>query len=62
MSTTDPSIVDALREVLRTRATHLALDPASITSPTSGAITGRAADGSLVRLDVSTYQPTELSR
>ena len=62
MSHSDDAIMNALREMLRARAAHLALDPASITSPTPGAITGRAFDGSLVRLDVSTYAPTELSR
>ncbi|HZC72089.1 MAG TPA: hypothetical protein VE442_15455 [Jatrophihabitans sp.] len=38
-------LVEAIRDVLRARATQLALDPASITSPSPTAITGRAASG-----------------
>jgi hypothetical protein len=55
-------LVTAIREVLRARATQLALDPASITSPSPRAITGLTANGELLRLDVSSYQPSELSR
>ena len=62
MSNPDTSVVQALQEVLRARAARLALDPASITSPTPGSITGTTLDGSLVRLDVSTYEPAELAR
>jgi hypothetical protein len=60
--TRDEDFVRAVREALREHAARLALDPASITSPTPRAITGRSADGALVRLDVSTYRPAELSR
>jgi hypothetical protein len=60
--TNDDEFVRAVREALREQATRFALDPASITSPTPAAITGRTADGALVRLDVSTYRPAELSR
>jgi hypothetical protein len=55
-------LVEAIREVLRARTTQLALDPASITSPSPTAITGRTASGARLRLDVSTYQPAELAR
>jgi hypothetical protein len=60
--TTDNEFVRAVREALRAQATRLALDPASISSPSPAAITGRTANGALVRLDVSTYEAAELSR
>jgi hypothetical protein len=60
--TRDDEFVRAVREALREHAARLALDPASITSPSPRAITGRSADGALIRLDVSTYQLAELSR
>ena len=53
--------VDELRELLRTDATRLGINPESVTSPTPHAITAKATDGSLLRLDVSTYQAAELS-
>jgi hypothetical protein len=55
-------LIDAIREALRSQAAKLALDPASITLPSPTAITGRTANGALLRLDVSTYQPSELTR
>lgn len=60
--TTDADVVRAIREALRESATQLSLDPASITSPSPAAVTGRTSDGALIRLDVSSYQPAELSR
>ena len=57
----DDAVVRAIRELLRARAEQLALDPASINSPSPAAITGRTRDGALLRLDVSTYQAAELS-
>ena len=57
----DDAVVRAIRELLRARAEQLALDPASINSPSPAAITGRTTDGALLRLDVSTYQAAELS-
>lgn len=55
-------LIEAIREVLRTRAAQLALDPATISSPSPTSITGRTANGELLRLDVATYRPAELSR
>ena len=55
-------LVKAIREVLRARAAQLARDPTSITSPSPASITGRTANGALLRLDVSTYQPADLTR
>ena len=54
--------VEQIRAALRAAAERLALDPASITSPTPASITARRMDGHLVRMDVSTYAPSELSR
>lgn len=62
MTTQDQDLVRAIRSALRSRAAQLALDPTSITSPSPAAITGRTETGALVRLDISTYQPAELSR
>jgi hypothetical protein len=53
--------VSELQRMLREAAARLALDPTSITSPSPRAITGRTRDGSLLRLDVSTYQPSAIS-
>lgn len=55
-------LVKAIRGVLRTRAAQLALDPATIRSPSPTSITARTANGELLRVDVATYRPTELSR
>lgn len=61
MSHEQTAAVRALRELLRSRAAQLGLDPATITSPSPHAITAKAPDGSLLRLDISRYQPMELS-
>lgn len=61
MSREQTTAVSALREVLRSRAAQLSLDPATITSPSPNAITAKTPDGSLLRLDVSRYEPMELS-
>jgi hypothetical protein len=58
---TNETLIHDLRRMLRARAAQLALDPDTIESPTPGAVTARRLDGSLVRLDVSTYRPAELS-
>lgn len=55
-------VTERLREAICDAAERLALDPASITSPTPAAITARTRDGDLVRLDVSSYPPDGLSR
>lgn len=60
-ATDQQTAVSVLRELLRQEATRLGLDPASIASPAPNAITAKALDGSLLRLDVSRYQPMELS-
>ncbi len=63
MTTTETQKLDRLlRDALRARAARLALDPASITSPTPDAITARGLDGSLLRLDYHRYDQRELSR
>jgi hypothetical protein len=53
--------VAALRELLRTQAERLELDPDSVDSPSPNAITARTPDGTLLRLDISRYRPMELS-
>jgi hypothetical protein len=55
------NIVAELRDLLRTDATRLGINPESVASPTPHAITAKTNDGSLLRLDVSIYQPAELS-
>jgi hypothetical protein len=59
--TTNESLIHDLRQMLQARADQLAIDPETIESPTPGAVTARRLDGSLVRLDVSTYRAAELS-
>jgi hypothetical protein len=61
MSADNRDAVTELRQMLREAAARLALDPATIASPTPVAIIGRTRDGSLLRLDVSSYRPQELS-
>lgn len=51
-----------LREALIARAERLGLDPATIASPGPGALVARTTDGTLLRLDVSTYAAAELER
>ncbi len=59
----DADVIDRqLREALTARAERLGLDPASITSPSPGALIARTCDGTLLRLDVSTYAAAELDR
>jgi hypothetical protein len=58
---TNETITQDLQRVLRARAAQLAIDPETIASPTPGALTARRLDGSLVRLDISTYRAAELS-
>jgi hypothetical protein len=61
MSHDQASDVRALRELLRIQAAELKLDPASITSPSPNSVIATASDGSLLRLDVSRYEPMEPS-
>ena len=59
----DSAVIDRqLREALAARAGRLGLDPASIASPTPGALIARGVDGSLLRVDFRTYQAGELDR
>jgi hypothetical protein len=58
----DDDILRAIRAMLRARAPQLALDPASITSPSPAVVTVRTVDGALVQVDVTTYRAAELSR
>ncbi len=51
-----------LREALVARADRLGLDPASIETPTPGAIIARGVGGELLRLDYRTYRGAELAR
>lgn len=61
--TLDLTLIDRqLREALTARAERLGLDRATINSPCPGALVARTTDGSLLRLDVSTYAATELER
>jgi hypothetical protein len=55
-------LLDAVRELLIRHADELGIDPATITRLAPSAVTARARDGGLVRLDVSAYAPSELSR
>lgn len=59
----DAAVIDQqLREALLARAHRLGLDPASIASPSPGALVARTPDGALLRLDVHTYRAAELDR
>ena len=59
----DWAVIDRqLREALAARAGRLGLDPASIASPTPGALIARGVDGSLLRVDFRAYQASELDR
>jgi hypothetical protein len=51
----------ALRDLVREAAVRLDLDPATVNSPTPNAITAKAPDGTLLRLDVSRYPATGVS-
>jgi hypothetical protein len=59
----DPEKVAAfLRATIRANAARLALDPASITSTTPRSVAARTTNGSLLRVDFSTYAATELTQ
>ena len=59
----DVAVIDRqLRAALAARAGRLGLVPASIASPTPGALIARGVDGSLLRVDFRTYQAGELDR
>lgn len=63
MGQLDAATIDRqLREALIARAERLGLDPATVESPSPGALVARACDGTLLRLDVSTYAAAELAR
>lgn len=51
-----------LREALAARAGRLGLDPATIASPSPGALIARSPDGLLLRLDFKMYSPRDLER
>jgi hypothetical protein len=59
----DLATVDAqLRQALIARAHRLGLDPATVTSPSPGALVARSRDGGLLRVDFRTYSADELGR
>ncbi|MGH8961778.1 MAG: hypothetical protein ACRDWT_11415 [Jatrophihabitantaceae bacterium] len=61
MSTVPAETLEAVRDVLAAHADELGVDRASLTAIASHAVIARRRDGELVRLDVSTYAPSELS-
>lgn len=59
----DAATIDLqLREALLARAERLGIDPSTIASPSPRTLVARTPDGTLLRLDVSTYGPAELER
>lgn len=62
MTHQDGQLTDAIRDTIRAEAAQLGLDPESVTSPVPSVIIGRTQAGRLVRLDVSSYAPAELTR
>jgi hypothetical protein len=55
-------LLDAVREVLTEHADELGIKRDSIRRLTPHAVTARTSDGGLLRLDVSAYARSELSR
>jgi hypothetical protein len=51
-----------LRAALAAHAERLGLDPATIRSPSPGALTARSHDGTLLRIDYHAYPARELER
>lgn len=62
MSAVPARVLEAVRDVLARHADDLGIDPATVTARTSHAVTARRSDGGLLRLDVSSYDRSELSR
>ena len=62
MNAASERLLLALRDVLTRHADDLGIDPATIRRLASSAVTARTGDGGLLRLDVSAYDPAELSR
>lgn len=62
MSAVPTRLLDTVRGVLTRHATELGIDPATISRLASPAVIARTRDGGLLRLDVSAYDPSELSR
>lgn len=59
----DPvEISKELREALLARADRLGLDPASVRSPSPGALIARQHNGDVLRLDIHAYTRSELAR
>lgn len=62
VSTVPPRVLEAVRDVLVQHAEDLGIDRATVTARRSQAVTARRRDGGLLRLDVSSYDNSELSR
>ena len=62
MSTVPAPVLEAVRDVLIKHAQDLEFDPATAMARSSHAVIARRSDGGLLRLDVSSYDPAELSR
>ena len=62
MSGVPARVLDAVREVLTRHARELGIDPATVTRLAAPAVTAHTRDGGLLRLDVSAYSQSELSR
>jgi predicted DsbA family dithiol-disulfide isomerase len=61
VTTVPTRTVEAVRDVLAEHADDLGLDRSTVKALASRAVTARRRDGGLVRLDVSTYEPAEVS-
>jgi hypothetical protein len=55
-------LLDAVRDVLARHADDLGIDRATVKRLAAPAVTARTQDGGLLRLDVSAYDATELTR
>lgn len=62
MSAVPARLLDAVRDVLVRHARELGIDPGTITRLSAPAVTARTRDGGLLRLDVTAYAQSELSR
>src|SRR5205823_12951 len=61
MTTVPNRTVEAVRDVLAKHADELGLDRETVKVLASAAVTARRRGGGLLRLDVSTYEPSEVS-
>lgn len=57
-----PWVLEAVRDVSVKHADKLGIDRTSVTAQGSHAVTARRSDGGLLRLDVSAYDRSEMSR